>query len=114
MTKLKANRSKSTSEIILSGDLTIGKLTEVKKLFQKTLKKGKDIVVDLHEGEEFDVAFLQLMISLFKSCTAEGLAMSVRSPLPGAFMDCVNSSGSGAYTWLLDNHGTEEIGGENE
>lgn len=114
MYKLKENRTEKTSEIILSGPLTIRELAKIKNLFQKALQKGNNITIDLREGEDFDIALLQLFISLNKSCSDEGISISFQTPLPQAYIELVNLSGCVAYTWLLDNSETEEMGEENE
>jgi anti-anti-sigma regulatory factor len=51
----------------LSGSLTIERIQEVKEYLQESLKLVNNLVIDHSEAEEFDLAYIQLLYSCYKT-----------------------------------------------
>lgn len=113
MYKLKSNRTKQITELILYGDLTIRTAAELKEGFLKAIAKKKDILIDLSDGEEFDFAFLQLLISFDKTIADGNLKVTIKNKLNQSYADLIHNSGMAGYSRLFASSLLESEGGNN-
>ncbi len=77
----------------LSGELTIQGASDLRELFIETLNKTDELVVDLSEVEEFDLACLQLCFSLSKTAVALNKSVTFSDNGNRRVQNLINTSG---------------------
>ena len=64
----KPKKGDSQAKIFLVGDLSISNLAEIVEKFREIEKNHQEIEVNINEVSNFDLASIQLLLSLKKSC----------------------------------------------
>lgn len=78
--KKTADTHKKGAVLQLKGNLSIYEVTGIREELLAALAKQKSITVDLQQVEEWDVAGLQLLVSMRKSATDSGVSLSFANP----------------------------------
>ncbi len=89
--------SDPATTVMLSGPVTLYESTDLRELLMSSLSTGQDLRIDLETSGPWDLAGLQLLVSVVNS--AKKLDVSIRfAHIPGV---CVEIAGrSGLRDWL--------------
>jgi anti-anti-sigma regulatory factor len=77
----------------LSGAGTIKNVTQHRDVLCEALSAGVDVVLDLEDLEETDLAFIQLIISARRSAQARGLSLTLSGPAPAPVLQTLERGG---------------------
>ncbi len=83
-------------EVVLQGALTVARASEIKLQLQQALAADK-IVVRLQDVTQVDIAFLQLLQSVEKSCEEEGKELQFEGRLPEGIVRVIGEAGLDRY-----------------
>ena len=86
--------------IILNGDLTIQKASDVREQLLNALRQNDHLVIDMKNIREYDLTFLQLLIALRKSVDESGKTLTVVTGNNQMFYDLLKSSGYPQDKWF--------------
>lgn len=80
--------------ITLKNELTIDNARDIHLLLIEAIDMRHPLIIDLSKAYEFDVSFLQLLISCSKTLNAGGRTLTLRhDTLPSTFCDIAKSIG---------------------
>ena len=89
----------SSSMISLSGPVTLYESSEVRDIFIAAMAEGKDLRIDLETSGPWDLAGLQLLVSVVATGHKEGLSVRLVN-VPGVCREIGERSGLSG--WLAD------------
>ncbi len=102
------------SEIIMHLDksLTVQNAVTLKEQFKNAIAKGDLIIID-HSGiEEFDITYLQMLISLDRYANELGKTIKFTGSHPDSFRALIQNAGLGLDHWKCEeNHSINEKSG---
>jgi anti-anti-sigma regulatory factor len=70
------------AQIGLRGRLTIATIQETRATLLGALQAGAPVELDCTEGSDFDICFVQLLQSARILAARDGIALTLRQPLP--------------------------------
>ncbi|MFP4070880.1 MAG: STAS domain-containing protein [Desulfovibrionales bacterium] len=80
--KMTVHETSDTLHIVLEGDLTIEKGSELRDRFIESLERVKNIELNLSGAGSTDISFWQLVSAVGKTAEAMGLRFTLSSALP--------------------------------
>ena len=101
MYKIEIDQSTSKATLQLSGSMTITNAQEIKDALFSALSGTNNLVLDYAAVQEYDLSFMQLLISLYRTANVSGKKLSLvwnDSPL---FKSLLNDCGCPDYSWLV-------------
>jgi len=110
MHEIKVDKQNSKLTIRLTGALTIQNALAIKEVLLKSLNEAESILLIYEKVEEFDLSYLQLLISLYKSAKALGKTITINKQLPESFIQCMKDSGLPYYSWIVGESKQENVG----
>lgn len=85
--------SVSAGALRLSGPLTIRRVAELRDALSTALAAENSIIVELPEGSDADISFVQLLIAARKSAHATGKSLRLAQPASGPLADVLAKGG---------------------
>jgi anti-anti-sigma regulatory factor len=102
MYKIETDQTTSTTTFLLSGSMTIVSAQEIRDALLNALSGASLLVLDQTSIEEYDLSFMQLLISLYKTASMSGKKISfVGNELP-LFKSLLSNCGCPEYSWLVE------------
>jgi ABC-type transporter Mla MlaB component len=98
MYELKINRKDKKAKLILTGPLVLAYAVKIKEAFSELQKEGNDLIVNHEKAEEFDLSYLQLLLSLNRSAAAEKKKLTVEGSNHEAFVSL--TAGLNIMDWV--------------
>jgi len=94
------------SEIIINFDksLTVQNAMTLKEQFKNAIAKGDLIIIDHSGVEEFDITYLQLLLSLDQYANELGKKIRFAGSHPDSFRSLIKNAGLGTDHWLCENN----------
>lgn len=86
-------RSGRTTLITLGGDLTIGRVAEIKGIILKALDAGECLVLQISGCKTMDFSFLQLLCSAHRTASRSDKFLKLDDTLPELFFEAVDEAG---------------------
>lgn len=108
------NTKKTEPEVKLRLDktLTIQNALTLKEQFEKAVSAGDAIIIDHKDAEEFDLTYLQLLLSLDKYAVGIGKKIRYIGNHPESFETLLKNTGLSLENWLCQsNQSSKENGG---
>lgn len=72
MYELIANENEQKATVILNGELTVQNILEIKNMISGAFQNYNTIVIDQTGAVQYDLSYIQLLISLKKSASVQG------------------------------------------
>lgn len=72
-----SNQYNDTVEITLSDDLSIASISEIKECISEALQRCTTLVLRNEEVQQCDITYIQMLISLQKTCKAQNKTLEV-------------------------------------
>jgi anti-anti-sigma factor len=88
-----SGNSKSILKVVLDGELTIQRASELKEAFMAHQLSGKTLHVDLSNVSAIDVSGLQLICSLHKTAQSCNGSVRIASPVPEPIRQTLKRTG---------------------
>lgn len=102
MYELKIENNLSQATILLNGPLTISNAQEIKNAMLNALNSTNHVCLDLSAIDEYDLSFMQILISLYRTASSVGKKISfVGSESPG-FVSFLSNCGCPEYSWIIN------------
>lgn len=101
MAKSKKNGLKQNTPIDIKDNLSIYNTADLREKLLAILEADQEIVIDLHELKEWDVAGLQLIVSLQKTADKSGKTFRLQQG-PEAFLETLEAMGLSRTKFLLN------------
>lgn len=92
-------------EIVLSGELTIGRVAEVRDLLLAALERSASTTIRIGEAAEVDPAFLQLLCSAHRSAVGAGKRLGLDAGSSPLFRRQLEDGGFVRHTGCLHDCG---------
>ena len=89
----------SATAVTLSGPATLYESSEIRDTFQAAVAEGRDVRIDLETSGPWDLAGLQLLVSVVTSGHKEGRSVRLVN-VPGVCLEIAERSGLAG--WLAD------------
>ncbi len=112
----KQKRKKKGVVVHLDKTLTVQNAMTLKEQFKSAIAKGDSIIID-HSGiEEFDVTYLQLLLSLDRYANEIGKKIRFTGSHPESFKNLIQNAGLKPDHWVCEpsDASSEDKGPENE
>ncbi len=93
MSEIIFDETENRATVIIDGAAAIQNTQEIKKLFLDSLAASANIAVNHQNAEEFDLTYLQLIASLFKSAVDSGKKIRFDGSNPESFTALIKGSG---------------------
>jgi anti-anti-sigma regulatory factor len=77
----------------LSGTGIIRNIAQYHDVLREGLSAGTDMVLDLGDMEEVDLAFIQLIVAAQRSAEARGLSLTLSHPAPEPILQTLERGG---------------------
>ncbi len=101
MAKSQENDEKQNTSIDIKDSLTIYQTADLREKFLAILDIDQDVIVDLHELEDWDIAGLQLLVSLQKTVVKSGKNLCIQQA-PAAFLETFEALGLNRKDFQID------------
>lgn len=85
----------------LTGRLTIATIQDSKSTLLDALRTSRAVELDCHEGTAFDISFVQLLESAGVLARRDGVALSLRQPVPAPLAALLAEGGFQDWTFPL-------------
>lgn len=111
----KIKKSNSRVKLQLKESLSIQNALTLKEQFERAISEGDTIVIEHSDAEEFDLSYLQLLLSLDKYAAELGKKIKFTGSHPESFQQLVQSAGLSVDNWRcepIDNSLKEDEGNE--
>ena len=89
----KVTRKKGMVRIILSGELKVERIGELKEVMEKAIAKAKTVEVVVEDCDSADPSFLQLMCSVHKTAHSLGKQVEVSGRIPDFLVTLITCLG---------------------
>ena len=92
MAKSKKDTSKQNMPIGIKDNLTIYQAADLREKLLAVVEANQEIIIDLHELKDWDVAGLQLLVALRKTAAKSGKNLRLEQA-PDAFFEAFDAIG---------------------
>ena len=82
----------------LTGRLTIATIQDCKAALLNGLRSSRAVELDCHDGTAFDISFVQLVESAAVLAMRDGVALSLRQPVPAPLASLLAEGGFRDWT----------------
>lgn len=114
MYEFQTDEQNQTGKITLTGNLRIQEITAVKEALAEAVEKVRILKINHTNAKSFDLTYLQLLVSLAKTASAQNKQLIFEDKHPVEFISLIKDSGSPLYGWLnIENEDDSLTGGEN-
>ena len=79
--EIKIKKNSDHQEVIFSGDLVINYIEEITKTVNDNVDMSKAVRVDIANPENMDLTFIQLVLSLQKTCLNNNVEFAISSKI---------------------------------
>jgi len=110
MYEIEVDQQNSNVKIIFSGALTIQNSIAINEGLRKPLNQSNTLLINHEKVDEFDLTYLQLLLSLHKSTDSLHKTLIITGHQPEAFIKCLKDSGLPLNTWIIGESEQESIG----
>lgn len=93
MSEIIFNQEKGYATVLLNEPMTIQNAAKTYALFTDATEKYERIFISQKEVDEYDITYLQLLISLHKTAVESGKEVRFDGPHPESFIALINDSG---------------------
>jgi anti-anti-sigma regulatory factor len=93
MNELKYDHDQNNAMIFLEGPATIQNTLEIKNLFTEAVEKSNRIIINQENVDEFDLTYLQMLVSARKSALEAGKVLNIIGCGTESFNAIVKNSG---------------------
>ncbi|MFA7419487.1 MAG: STAS domain-containing protein [Melioribacteraceae bacterium] len=93
MSEVIYNQEQGCATILLDEPMMIQSATKTYALFTDAIEKYEKIFISQKNVDEFDLTYLQLLISLHKTAVESGKEIRFDGPHPESFIALINDSG---------------------
>ena len=107
------NESDSNAVLQFKGSLTIQNICAIREAFLSVLNKTDRLIIHHENVEEYDMAYLQLLIAVQKSMELSGKKLIIRSN-GDAFRSFLESAGCQKMNLMYDDINAKQGGSSNE
>jgi anti-anti-sigma regulatory factor len=110
------NIKQTETEIKLHLDksLTIQNAITLKEQFEKAITSGDTIIIDHNDAEEFDLSYLQLLLSLDQYAVEIGKKIRYIGNHPDSFEILLKNTGLSLENWQCESNHSSENNGRKE
>lgn len=84
--------------------LLVQNAVTLKERFEQAISAGDVIIIDHKESEEFDLSYLQLLLSLDKYAIEIGKQIKYSGNQPESFRQLIKNSGLSVENWLFESN----------
>jgi anti-anti-sigma regulatory factor len=112
MYHLEIDQSSSKATLQLSGAMTITTVQEIKESFQSALSGTNHLCIDHKEVVEYDLSYMQILISLFRTANSSGKKLSLLGNESAAFKSLLVNCGCPEYSWLATENSNDTSEGK--
>ncbi len=102
MYQLKIENNLSQATVLLNGALTISSAQETKNALLNSLNSSNHLCVDLSAVEEYDLSFMQILISLYRTASSIGKKISFVGNESPRFISFLSGCGCPEYSWIIN------------
>ncbi len=100
----------NSSELILSGPLTLPYALLIKESFEKLLTKEDNLIINHSDAKEFDISYLQLLLAAGKSAKTKKKNLIIKGECPEGFASLVAETQ--LINWSVKHSSNGNSGGE--
>ncbi len=102
MYETKIDEFESRAVIELSGQLTVQNAEAIKLRFSECIEKYKMVVLDLYNSDDYDLSFLQLLISLNRTAGILGKKIYFNIKDENTFFEFIGNAGYHDCGWIAE------------
>ena len=100
MYQLEIDQASSKAVLFLSGSMTVNVAQEIKEAIQNALAGTGHLIIDQSSVEEYDLTFMQLLISLYKTANSIGKTIAFIGSDSSQFKSLLSDCGCPEFSWL--------------
>lgn len=93
MSEVIYNQEQGCATILLDEPMMIQNVAKTCALFTEAFEKYERIFISHNNADEFDLTYLQLLVSLHKTAVESGKEIRFDGPHPESFVALINDSG---------------------
>ena len=102
------NNTESEVKLHLEKSLTIQNAITLKEQFEKAVTAGDTIIIDHKDAEEFDLSYLQLLLSLDQYAVEIGKKIRYIGNHPESFEMLLKNTGLSLENWICESNQSSE------
>ncbi len=114
MYEINFNESDSNAVLRFMGPLTIQNISTIREAFLSVLNKADKLIIHHENVEEYDIAYLQLLIAVQKSMELSGKKLIIKSSNGDAFRAFIENTGCHKMNLVDDDINDKQGGSLNE
>ncbi|MBU2493470.1 MAG: hypothetical protein KJ571_12650 [Bacteroidetes bacterium] len=104
------DNSKLSGTVLFNGKLTIQNSTIIKNFLQESIKQVEHLHINHKNADEFDISYIQLLVSTFKTAVKNNKQFSVINNHPENFTALLKDSGCPEFNWMSEMENIEITG----